>query len=111
MRSSRQSAEFAISRARDGDERAGQAVRDFARGLASGLIPVVNPLDPEMVVIGGSLSSAGDLLVDPIQELLDEYCLYPPKVTASGLGSECIMLGAVRLALNHADRLLFTPPA
>ncbi|GAA2400259.1 ROK family transcriptional regulator [Nonomuraea africana] len=111
LRSSRQSAEFAIARARDGDERAGQAVRDFARGLAAGLIPVVNPLDPEMVVVGGSLSSAGDLLVDPIQELLDEYCLYPPKVTASGLGSECIMLGAVRLALNHADRLLFTPPA
>ncbi|NUP61567.1 MAG: ROK family transcriptional regulator [Nonomuraea sp.] len=108
LRSSRQSAEFAIARARAGDERAGQAVREFARGLAAGLITVVNPLDPDMVVIGGSLSTAGDLLVEPVRELFEEYCAYPPEVVASGLGSECITLGAVRLALDHAERLLFT---
>ncbi|MER6946647.1 ROK family transcriptional regulator [Nonomuraea sp. NPDC000554] len=110
LRSSRQSAEFAIARARAGDERAAKAVREFARGLAGGLITVVNPLDPELVVVGGSLSSAGDLLVEPIQEVLDEYCLYPPRVVASGLGNECITLGAVRYALDHAERLLFTLP-
>ncbi|WP_406319617.1 ROK family protein [Streptosporangium sp. NBC_01639] len=110
LRGSRQSAEFAISRARAGDEKARLAVRRFGRALAAGLITVVNPLDPEMVVVGGSLSAAGDLLVDPIQELMDEYCLYPPKVVASGLGGECITLGAVRLALDHAERLLFTMP-
>ncbi|MER6579053.1 ROK family protein [Nonomuraea sp. NPDC001023] len=108
LRSSRQCAEFAIARARAGDERAGQAVREFARGLAAGLVTVVNPLDPDMVVIGGSLSSAGDLLVEPVRELFEEYCLYPPEVVASGLGSECITLGAVRFALDQADRLLFT---
>lgn len=108
LRSSRQSAEFAIARARAGDERAGRAVREFARGLAAGLITVVNPLDPDMVVIGGSLSSAGDLLVEPVRELFEEYCAYPPEVVASGLGSECITLGAVRLALDHAERQLFT---
>ncbi|GAA3571268.1 ROK family transcriptional regulator [Nonomuraea rosea] len=111
LRSSRQSAEFAIARARDGEEKAGRAVREFARGLAAGLITVVNPLDPDLVVVGGSLSAAGDLLVAPIRELFEEYCLYPPEVVASGLGSECITLGAVRLALDHADRLLFTQPA
>ncbi|MFI6325681.1 ROK family protein [Nonomuraea sp. NPDC050556] len=110
LRSSRQSAEFAIARARTGDERAQEAVREFAWGLAAGLITVVNPLDPEMVVIGGALSMAGDLLVQPIQERLDEYCLYPPRVVASALGSECITLGSVRLALNHAERTLFTMP-
>jgi predicted NBD/HSP70 family sugar kinase len=108
LRSSRQSAEFAIARARAGDERAGQAVREFARGLAAGLTTVVNPLDPDMVVIGGSLSSAGDLLVEPVRELFEEYCPYPPEVVASGLGAECITLGAVRLALDSAERLLFT---
>lgn len=111
LRSSRQSAEFAIARARAGDAKALAAVREFALGLAAGLITVVNPLDPEMVVIGGALSMAGDLLVGTIQERLDEYCLYPPKVVASGLGSECITLGAVRLALNHAERTLFAMPS
>ena len=110
LRSSGQSAEFAIARARGGDERALRAVTDFARALAAGLVTVVNPLDPELVVIGGSLASAGDLLVRPVQEVVDEYCLYPPRVVASLLGGECITLGAVRLALDHAERLLFTLP-
>ncbi|MFG1707517.1 ROK family protein [Nonomuraea sp. M3C6] len=108
LRSSRQSAEFAIARARSGDAKAGLAVRELARGLAAGLITVVNPLDPDLVVIGGSLTSAGDLLVGPIREVFEEYCLYPPEVVASGLGSECITLGAVRFALDHAERHLFS---
>ncbi|WP_344479607.1 ROK family protein [Nonomuraea monospora] len=108
MRSQREAAEFAIERARAGDAQAGRAVRDFARHLGEGLVTVVNPLDPEMVVIGGSLAKAGDLLIEPIRELFSEACICPPVVVASGLGGECIALGAVRLALDHADRLLFT---
>ncbi|WP_055508573.1 ROK family transcriptional regulator [Nonomuraea pusilla] len=108
LRSHQQAAEFAVERARAGDGRAVRAVRDFARNLGEGLVTLVNPLDPEMVVIGGSLARAGDLLVGPIQAHLDECCLYPPKVVASGLGSDCIALGAVRWALDHADHLLFS---
>ncbi|MEV0823929.1 ROK family protein [Nonomuraea rubra] len=108
MRSQREAAEFAIERARAGDEQAGRAVRDFARHLGEGLITVVTPLDPELVVIGGSLSKAGDLLIEPIRERFAEVCLYPPAVVASGLGGECIALGAVRLALEQAERQLFT---
>ncbi|GAA3425308.1 ROK family transcriptional regulator [Streptosporangium nondiastaticum] len=111
LRGGRQSAEFAVGRARAGDEKARLAVREFGRALAAGLITVVNPLDPEMVIIGGDLSSVGDLLVEPIQEVLDEHCLYPPRAVVSGLGGECIAVGAVRLALDHAERLLFTLPA
>ncbi|MFD1939203.1 ROK family protein [Nonomuraea mangrovi] len=108
LRSTRESAEFAIARARAGDAQAAEAVSRFARHLAGGLVSIVNPLDPEMVVIGGSLSTAGDLLVEPIQSYLDEVCLYPPRVVASELSSESITLGAVRMALNHADTVLFS---
>ncbi|NRQ36473.1 ROK family protein [Nonomuraea sp. NN258] len=110
LRSGRQSAEFAIERARAGDARAVRAVEEFGRGLGAGLLTVVNPLDPELVVIGGSLSSAGDLLVEPIRELFEQYCLYPPAVVASGLGDECITLGALRWALDHAEHALFAQP-
>ncbi|MFE3451188.1 ROK family protein [Nonomuraea sp. NPDC059194] len=108
LRSTRESAEFAIARARAGDAQAMEAVSRFARHLAGGLVSIVNPLDPEMVVIGGSLSTAGDLLVGPIQSYLDEACLYPPRVVASELSSESITLGALRMALNHADTVLFS---
>ncbi|WP_113701426.1 ROK family transcriptional regulator [Nonomuraea lactucae] len=108
LRSHRQAAEFAIARARAGDEKAALAVSGFARHLGEGLLTVVNPLDPEMVVVGGSLARAGDLIVAPIQAYFDETCLYPPRVVPSGLGSDCITVGAVRWALDHADTHLFS---
>ncbi|MEU0569703.1 ROK family transcriptional regulator [Nonomuraea sp. NPDC005983] len=108
LRSPMESARFAIERARQGDAEASDAVRAFGVGLGESLITIVNPLDPELVVIGGSLSPAGDLLVGPVKEVFDEICLYPPLVVASELGSESITLGAVRLALNHIDKALFS---
>lgn len=101
-------AEFAFERARAGEQAAVAAVEQFALKLGEGLVTVVNPLDPEMVVIGGALARGRELLVDPIQAYLDRVCLYPPKVVASELGRESIVVGAVRLALNHADRTLFS---
>ncbi|TXK34070.1 ROK family protein [Nonomuraea sp. C10] len=108
LRTHRQAAEFAVARAEEGDERARAAVRAFAVHLAEGLLTLVNPLDPELVVIGGSLARAGALLVEPIQDYFDDRCLYPPEVAASGLGGECVTLGAVRMALDHADQVLFS---
>ncbi|MER5321315.1 ROK family protein [Streptosporangium roseum] len=107
LRSPGQSAEFAVARAREGDESAVRAVEAFATRLAEGLVTIVNPLDPELVVVGGGLSQAGPLLVEPIQRHLDRVTLYPPEVVASRLGNESVALGAVRLALDHLDRTLF----
>ncbi|MFI9558542.1 ROK family transcriptional regulator [Nonomuraea endophytica] len=101
-------AEFAFERARSGEPAAVEAVEQFALKLGEGLVTIVNPLDPEMVVIGGALARGRELLVGPIQAYLDRVCLYPPKVVASELGRESIVVGAVRLALNHADRTLFS---
>ncbi|MFI6500188.1 ROK family transcriptional regulator [Nonomuraea typhae] len=100
-------AEFAFERARAGERDAAAAVEQFALRLGESLVTVVNPLDPEMVVVGGALARGRELLVEPIQAYLDRVCLYPPKVVASELGRESIVVGAVRLALNHADRTLF----
>lgn len=108
LRSFGQCAQFAFARARDGDDSAAKAVEEFALRLAEGLVTVVKPLDPELVVIGGSVSQAGDLVVGPIQAYLDRVCLYPPKVVPSGLETESIALGAVRFALNHAETILFS---
>ncbi|GAA4093448.1 ROK family transcriptional regulator [Nonomuraea soli] len=108
LRSPGQAAEFAFTRALEGDPRAVKTVEAFATGLAEGLVTVVNPLDPEMVVIGGALSRGGELLTGPIQAYLNRVCLYPPEVVASRLGVESIVVGALKLALNNADKLLFS---
>jgi len=107
LRSPAQAAEFAFARARAGEERAMRAVEEFATALAEGLATVVNPLDPEMVVIGGSLAPGAELLVEPIQRYLDRVCVYPPQVVASRFGAESVVMGAVKAALNHAEATLF----
>ncbi|MFD3947520.1 ROK family protein [Streptomyces sp. NPDC058579] len=103
LRSPAQAAEFAFGQAAAGDARAAEAVTALAVGLAEGLVTVVGPFDPEMVIIGGSLASGGAPLVEPIQEHLNRACLYPPKVVASGLGSDSVAIGAARLALEHSE--------
>ncbi|MEV5972306.1 ROK family transcriptional regulator [Streptomyces sp. NPDC051921] len=103
LRSPAQAAEFAFTQASAGDQRAAEAVTELAVGLAEGLVTVVAPFDPEMVIIGGSLASGGALLVEPIQEHLNRTCLYPPEVVASGLGSDSVAIGAARFALEHTE--------
>jgi predicted NBD/HSP70 family sugar kinase len=107
LRAPDQAALFALERAATGDDKAVAAMTAFAHGLAGGLAGLVTPLDPEMVVLGGSLARAGALLADPVREVLDRVCLYPPEVVTSELGPDTVVLGAVRTALNHAERVLF----
>ncbi|MFJ8045727.1 ROK family protein [Kitasatospora sp. NPDC096147] len=106
LRAPSQAALFAVARARAGDEGAARAVEAFAVGLAEGLVSLVTPLDPELVVIGGSLAQAGELLLDPIRRCLAETCLFPPEVVTSELGADSVCLGAVRHALTHAEQVL-----
>lgn len=107
LRAPSQAALFAMERADDGEEKAAAAFEAFARGLAEGLVSLVTPLDPDLVVIGGSLAQTGERLTEPIRSLLGEVCLYPPDVKVSELGGDAVGMGAVRLALDHAEPVLF----
>ena len=60
------------ARARAGD---GDALRDFSRvaeDFAIGVFNMVHCFSPDMVVIGGGMSKAGDMLLDPIRAILSE---------------------------------------
>ncbi|MBS2536349.1 ROK family transcriptional regulator [Catenulispora sp. NF23] len=107
LRAPLQAALFAMERADAGDHKATLAFDAFARALAEGLISLVTPLDPDLVVIGGSLAQTGERLTEPIRALLGEVCLYPPDVRVSELGGDAVGMGAVRFALDHAEPVLF----
>lgn len=67
LRAPSQAALFAMRRADDGDDKAAAAFEAFARALAEGLVSLVTPLDPDLVVIGGSLAQTGARLTEPIR--------------------------------------------
>lgn len=88
---------------------AGKPVDDptFIDDLATGIAASALLIDPDKIVIGGGLSHAGDTLLKPLKQRLDELCLFPIPVQASRLGEQNVALGAVRLALDHLESSLF----
>ena len=75
-----------------GDRGASRAVGDAGKAIGRAVAATVNLVNPRLVVIGGDLSQAGDVLLDPIRSAIDEDSLVPAATTvrsspaASGSG-------------------------
>ena len=78
-------------------------VHEYARGVALGLVGLVNILDSELVVISGGLVELGDVLLGPLREFFDghlEGARHRPKVDIipAALGERAGVIGAGVLA-------------
>lgn len=91
--------------AHDGDGAAREALARIGTRLGIGLAGLVNVLNPEVVVIGGGVIAAGELLLGPARAELTRRALAPAradvKVVAAHFGVEAGMMGAAVLALEH----------
>ena len=87
--------------ARDGDALALLAVRTVAEWLGQALGNLVNTLNPQRVVLGGSLSGVLDLARAEIERALEQYAFdpgHPVQLTAPYFGSDSALYGAAELA-------------
>jgi glucokinase len=93
--------------ARAGDPVAAEAITVIGRALGVGVANLVNIFNPEVVVIGGGVSAAGDLLLDPAREVMARRALAPGRdvvrVEAAKFGAEAGMIGAAILARERPD--------
>jgi hypothetical protein len=91
---------LAAARANDGVSIS--VVRDTAKYLGMAAANLVAIADPEMLVLGGIMASAADLLLDPIRiELgrrLPKAMIDGLAVETAALGDEAAAIGAARLA-------------
>ena len=81
-------------RARDGDTAALEAWRSFGDDLAFLCETVIALLDPEVIVIGGSLARAGDLFKPA---LLARIARHPTRIADAELGTAAGVIGAAAL--------------
>ena len=88
--------------ARRGDSLARTIVDRVARRIASHIAPLAAVADPELVVLGGGLGMNGDLLLEPVRTLLQQWLPYPPRVEISSLGESAVLMGAVATGLQSA---------
>ena len=88
----------------DGDPVAAAAVRVVGERLGVGIANLVNIFNPEVVVIGGGVIAAGELLLEPAREVMLRRALSPAKemvrVVATSFGAESGMIGAALLAAD-----------
>ncbi|MFI6446011.1 ROK family protein [Kitasatospora sp. NPDC050543] len=107
--------EVAVARvlrlAREGDAVAQVALDRFLGRLVHNVAALVLAIDPQLVVVGGWAVGLEGVL-EPLRERLAQFCLRAPEVTLSALGSEAVATGALRVALDHVEELLFAvdPP-
>ena len=92
--------------AMDADPLAISLVRGVAEDLSTALAGAMNILNPAAVILGGSLTRLGALLITPVQEgvrrktLLDSVAV--SRILASGLGPRATARGAATLILETA---------
>lgn len=88
--------------ARAGDGVAVSVVRDTARYIAMALANFVVAVDPDVIVLGGPIASAGDLLMDPARQecmrRLPAALGDALQLEISPLGEEGVAIGAAALA-------------
>jgi glucokinase len=98
-------AEEAVRAARAGDERALRGLADVGRYLGIGLANMINVVSPDVIVLGGGVAAAGDLLFEPIRAEIarratmtdiDQVTLVPAE-----LG---VWAGAYGAAVHGAER-------
>ena len=93
--------------ARDGDATATELLGEIGQWLGIGIANLAAAFDPGVFVIGGGVSAAGDLLLEPARTTFRRHLTgrgYRPeaRIVAAALGNEAGLIGAADLARRDA---------
>jgi len=95
-----------IAAARSGDSQAAAVLEQLAVYLGTAVANIVAVLDPQLVVFGGGLSHAGDLLLRPVRRVVSRIVPNLPALAISSLGDDAQLMGAVYTAKETAEARL-----
>lgn len=85
-----------------GDVTAKATVHQYCNYIAVGISDVVNILAPDMILIGGGISSQGDKILEPVRKYIGENCFDKriealPSLQVASLGNDAGIIGAAAL--------------
>lgn len=97
-------------RAEQGDPVAHKIFKEAGYYIGKGLSFVENVFNPDKIIIGGGISAAGKLLLDPIVESYNNFTMAiiksTTKIELSTIGMDAGIYGAVTMVLNK--RIFYT---
>ncbi|MED5373823.1 MAG: ROK family protein [Myxococcota bacterium] len=94
-----------------------EAITEAGTALGIAVANLLNLLNPARVILGGTLTRAGDLLLEPMRLSLAQRALFTSvarsKVVLTTLGEDAVARGAATLVLEAAlqDHTLLTNPS
>ncbi len=94
-----------VQAAVDGDLGSRRVIEDGGRAVGAAAAMLCNVLNPRQIVLGGELAQAGELLLDPIRQVLHRRTL-PAKlveVRCGELGDRAVVVGALATVVRGSD--------
>lgn len=96
------SAKSVFDAAKAGDELAKEVVEEFGFNLGVALAHIAQVIDPEVFVIGGGVSRAGQIIIDVVSKYYEENVMFALKNKAfkmAELGNDAGIFGSARMVL------------
>ena len=94
-------AKIVIDAAKAGDETAKTVFDSYVHALAVGIINIINMLDPEVIVLGGGVSAAGEFLLNAVREAVKPMVFFKTmpyaRIELAQLGNDAGIIGAAML--------------
>lgn len=94
-----------IGAAEVGDKVAIDLIETAGIGLGTRVAYLINLFNPEVVVIGGGIEKAGELILESLRKAVKKLAFEEPasrvRIIPSGLGEEAVSLGAACLVLRE----------
>jgi len=91
--------------AQGGDSLASDVISEAATYLGVGMVNLVNIFNPEMIIVGGGVAQIGDLLLDPVRQVVKERAFQlsaqAVRIVPAQLGDNAGVLGAAVFALQQ----------
>lgn len=95
-----------VALVRSGNMRAAQAVRQAGRDIGEVLAACVSMLNPSVIVMGGSLAEAGEMLLAGVREAVYRRSLPLAtehlRIVSSVTGADAGVVGAATMVIQHA---------
>ncbi|MFC0672925.1 ROK family transcriptional regulator [Brachybacterium hainanense] len=101
-----------LESAATGESEAVAEIARFCDEIAPRLAGLLLAVDPELLVIGGGLSRAGETLLHPLRAAIEHQLMAPgrPRVLAAALPTDGSLIGALGRAFEHGSPALLGVP-
>jgi predicted NBD/HSP70 family sugar kinase len=104
--SAAETAEAVFGLAQAGDQPAVLAVGEVVEELTLGIANAIVVLNPKIVVVGGGVAEAGEMLLGPLRKSIARLVPAMPELRLSSLGQDAALIGGANLSAERAQSLI-----